>query len=74
MKVKWHIQFHTEHEMYLEREDIVQYYTAPASSLKKCIKEYQERFTSEEYSLLKELIDSNDKANLLIAYEIITNK
>lgn len=76
MKIPWlpGLNLNNEQEP-LMYEDIERYSDASVyGSLYPFLHNNRKLFTDEEYRLLNDLIETHDKSNFIIAYELITAK
>lgn len=76
VKIPWCTRMgHVIEDVHVLSRDFNYYYINELkTSLLRFIKHHQGMFTDEEYWMLKELIQTKDLDNMLIAYEIIQSK
>jgi len=72
MKIKWYRDFCGG--IFLYEEDLAHYPNGSKSSIKEHLQNNSFSFTKEELLFLNELIESEDNANLIIAFTIIDKK
>lgn len=79
MKIRWLDSNLKDNEVsastaYVELDDIFIMSGIVAVKMLKHVQHYQGRFTDEEYWTLKELILSRDIDNLLIVFQVLTDR